>query len=738
MTFEEQAAQLCQPIGGWQAIRRSHDSLEVDPVWAGRIRAGIAAVYGLARADPWTKVTLASALTPADGAAAADLLQRLALNESRLGIPLLFSEEGPHGHMAVGATIFPTGCSLGQSWDPEVAREVGAAMAAECRARGGTMLYAPIIDVAEDPRWSRCEESFGEDPLLVARLAAAQVEGIQGAPAGSPIPSDHCGATMKHAFGHGAPQGGHNAGPARIGPRELREVHAPPVAAASAAGAMSVMASYNEIDGVPCHANPALLTDLLRTTCGFAGLVVGDGFGMGTLEWNHHVACDQETAARMAVAAGVDLALWDEGVGGLGSAVRAGRFPAERLAEACGRILAAKFRLGLFERPFTTADAVKVIGCSSHQALAVRAAAAGMVLIENRHVGDGPLLPLNAGPVAVLGPHADDARHLLGDYTAPQAPGAVPTILAELRRLDPGRRWYHARGCSIRGDDSSGIAEAVALARQAGRAVLCLGGSSARLDGTAFSATGAAAGKSPPDADCGEGLDRCSLEPLGAQLELAEALAVAGVPTVAVIISGRPMVLDRIDRVCQAILVAGYPGGGGGTAIARALLGHDDPAGRLSMSWPASVGALPCHVRRRLNARSDYCDGTAAARWSMGHGLSYASLELADLELMTDPRGIDAACVVRASAGAAATVVQLWVQDACASVTRPPWILADFRRLRLDAGATCRLVLRATHESLAVVDYDLVSRIEPGLFRIRVTTGSGQELTGECELPASP
>ncbi|WP_025705054.1 glycoside hydrolase family 3 protein, partial [Paenibacillus graminis] len=392
MTLEEKAAQLVQPFG-WQAYEHTDGEITLTEDFKRQVaETGIGSLYGMLRADPWTGVTLASGLSPRQGAEAVNALQRYAIENSRLGIPILIGEECSHGHMAIGATVFPVPLSLGSSWNVDLYREMCRAVALETRSQGGTVTYSPVLDVVRDPRWGRTEECFGEDAYLISELAVASVEGLQGESLSS---QESVGATLKHFAGYGSSEGGRNAGPVHMGWRELLEVDLLPFKKAVEAGAVSIMPAYHEIDGVPCTTNTALMEDILRRAWGFNGLVITDCGAIEMLAAGHDVAENGLDASVQAISAGIDMEMSGEMFGKhLVNAVRTGKLAPGILDRAVQRVLELKFRLGLFEQPYADPDAAeKFIGSGKHRELARKLAAESIILLKN----DGGTLPLTGG-----------------------------------------------------------------------------------------------------------------------------------------------------------------------------------------------------------------------------------------------------------------------------------------------------------------------------------------------------
>ncbi|MEV6540493.1 glycoside hydrolase family 3 N-terminal domain-containing protein [Streptomyces sp. NPDC051665] len=615
MTLREKVGQLNQRMYGWDAYRRTADGFELtDALRAETDRfAGLGALYGLFRADAWSGVDHTNGPGAQDSAALTELVQRHVIASSRLGIPALFVEEVPHGHMALDGTVLPVNLAVGATWDPDLYERAAVHAAAELRARGGHMALVSALDIARDPRWGRTEECFGEDPHLAARLTEALVRGMQGEP-GDGFAPDKAPVVLKHFAGQGATVGGRNSAESELGLRELHEIHLPAARAGVRAGAAALMSAYNEVDGLPCSGNRALLTQLLRDDWGFEGLVMADGLAVDRLA---RITGDKVSAGALALNAGVDLSLWDEGFTHLEEAVERGLVSEETLDTAVARVLSLKFRLGLFERPCSTGEFPSP---QQGRELSTALARAAVTLLHN----DGDVLPIpaTASRIAVIGPQSATSAHQLGDYTAPQTFGV--SVLEGLRQLaPPGTDIRHTPGCALTGGDFSGIPEAVAAAAGSDLAVLVLGGSSARTPDTDFDANGAAR-NAVSEMTCGEGVDLAGLSLGRAQLALLDAVTATGTPTAVVLIQGRPHV---VPDHAGALLTAWYPGPRGGEAIAEVLLGRAEPTGRLPVSVPRSVAQLPVYYNHKDTEYGGYVDAGAEPRYSFGHGLSYTSFE---------------------------------------------------------------------------------------------------------------
>ncbi|MFI7409530.1 glycoside hydrolase family 3 N-terminal domain-containing protein [Streptomyces sp. NPDC049627] len=612
MTLREKAGQLNQRMYGWHAYRRTPDGgFELtEALYAETDRfEGLGALYGLQRADAWSGVDHPDGPGAEDGAALAELVQRHVVERSRLGIPALFVEEVPHGHMALDGTVLPVNLAVGATWDPELYERAAAHAAAELRARGGHVALVSALDIVRDPRWGRTEECFGEDPHLAARLTEALVRGMQG-PADASFAPDRAPVVLKHFAGQGATVGGRNSAESELGLRELHEIHLPAARAGIRAGAAAVMAAYNEVDGMPCSGNRDLLTGLLREQWAFDGIVMADGLAVDRLA---RITGDRMSAGALALNAGVDLSLWDEGFTHLAEAVERGLVSETALDAAVARVLRLKFRLGLFDPQRTATAPAPTVG----KDLSKELARAAVTLLSN----DGTLpIGEHVSRIAVIGPQSGTTAHQSGDYTAPQREGV--SVLESLRRLaPPGVGIRHARGCALTGGDLSDIPEAVAAAAASDLAVLVLGGSSARTPETEFDANGAAL-STVSEMTCGEGADLAGLRLGAAQYALLDAVVATGTPTAVVLIQGRPHV---VPDTAGALLTAWYPGPWGGEAIAEVLWGLAEPTGRLPLSVPRSASQLPVYYNHKDTEYGGYVDESAEPQFSFGHGLSYTS-----------------------------------------------------------------------------------------------------------------
>lgn len=746
MTTEEKIGQLTQ-LFGWRTYEKNGagGGIVLTEAFREEVRSrGVGSLYGTLRADPWTGVTLKDGLSPREGAEAVNVIQRYAIEASRLGIPILFGEECSHGHMAIGATVFPVPLSLGSSWNTDLYRKICSAVALETRVQGGAVTYSPVLDVVRDPRWGRTEECYGEDPYLTGEMAVAAVKGMQGERLDDP---GSIGVTLKHFTGYGASEGGRNGAPAHMGLRELHEIDLPPFRKAVQAGALSIMPAYNEIDGVPCTSNRYLLDEVLRRQWGFDGFVITDCGAIDMLANGHNVAADGAEASALALRAGVDMEMSGKMFGlHLKQALDRGSVTPEELDEAAKRVLTAKFRLGLFERPYADpARSQEVIGSKAHKELAKQAAIEGTVLLKNE--GALPLRAASIGKIAVIGPNADRMYNQLGDYTSPQPRDGVSTVLDGITAKLAGgdAEVLYAPGCAVRGQSREGFARARAAAEEADVTVLVLGGSSARDfgEGTIDLRTGASIVNESAESemDCGEGVDRVSLRLSGVQGELAREVKAAGKPLVVVYINGRPIVEPWIDERADAILEAWYPGQEGGEGIADLLFGDANPSGKLTITVPRHTGQVPLVYNNKRTRGKRYLESDLTPRYAFGHGLSYTSFSYGEVALSAS--SVQAGEPARASvtvtntgAVAGAEVVQLYVTDVVSTYTRPERELKGFRKLWLQPGESAEAVFEIDDECLALVGTGGLRVVEPGAFVIGIGGSSDALSTAELYVEA--
>ena len=739
MTLEEKVAQM---LSLWQGKSAITDRA------TGRFDA--------ARAPHWFRVGIGRIERPSDGHGAraeaefTNAIQRWVRDSTRLGIPVLFHEEALHGLQGPEATSFPQAIALASAWNPELTERIFATVAAEVRARGAQQVLAPVVDVAREPRWGRIEETYGEDPYLAARLGVAAVRGFQGAArlqgATPSVPADRVIATLKHMTGHGQPESGTNTGPAPLGENTLRNYFFPPFeAAVKEAHAGSLMPSYNEIDGVPSHANAWMLRDVLRGEWGFDGTIVSDWGAVPELARMHHIAADLPEAARLALAATVDVDLPDVAAyETLVAEVNAGRVEVRAIDAAVRRSLRAKFALGLFENPFVdAARADSISGAAAHRALAAEAARQSIVLLRN----EGNALPLRADAlrrIAVIGPHA--AETLLGGYAG--TPRFSVSILEGIRTRATGATVDYAEGVRltedstftkepqphtggvrsiqrwqadrvILGDSASNarrIEEAVALARASDVAIVVVGDNE-MTSREAWAVTHLG--------------DRTDVTLLGDQEALVRAVQATGKPVVLVLINGRPLSIPRLASTVPAIVEGWYLGQETGTVVAEVLFGDVNPSGKLPVTIARDVGQLPMFYNRKPTSRRGYLFDDTKPLWPFGHGLSYTTFtygtpHVAAARIAPSGRTTVSVDVTNAGTRAGDEVVQLYVHDRVSRVTRPVQELRGFQRVTLKAGETRTVTFDVDTRTLGYYGPAMKWVVEPGTFDLMLGGSSAQ------------
>lgn len=738
MTIEEKVGQLCCPLGWEMYTKTGKNEVTVSELYKKKMaEVPVGSFWAVLRADPWTQKTLETGLSPELSAKALNALQKYAVEETRLGIPVLFAEECPHGHMAIGTTVFPTALSAASTWNEGLMLKMGEAIALEARLQGANIGYGPVLDVAREPRWSRMEETFGEDPVLTTIMGVAMMKGMQGK-----VQNDgkHLYATLKHFAAYGVPESGHNGSRANCGMRQLLSEYLPPFRKAVKEGAGTLMTSYNAIDGVPCTANKELLTDVLRNQWGFKGFVYSDLISIEGIV-GMRAAKDNKEAAVKALKAGLDMDLGGNAFGkNLKKAYEEGLITMADLDRAVGNVLRLKFQMGLFENPYVSPElAKKLVHSKEHKELARQVAREGVVLLKNEGV-----LPLSKhiGHLAVIGPNADEMYNQLGDYTAPQVREEVATVLDGIRAaVSESTRVTYVKGCAVRDTTATDIPAAVAAAQKADAVVLVVGGSSARDFKTKYISTGAATvsedAKTLPDMDCGEGFDRSSLRLLGDQEKLISAVASTGKPLVVVYIQGRTMNMNLAAEKAQALLTAWYPGEQGGMGIADILFGDYSPAGRLPVSVPRSEGQLPVFYSQ--GTQRDYVESKGTPLYAFGYGLSYTRFTYSGLELQkgTEMETLQTvACTVTNTGNRdGEEVVQLYIGDKVASVSQPPLLLKAFQRIFLKKGESRQVIFHLKKDDLAIYDSEMNYVVEPGEFKVMVGAASNDiRLEGEFVL----
>ena len=749
MTLEEKVAQL-QSV--WQPRQELEtDAGEFNPEKAKEILSN--GVGHLVRPSE-NKAIKTPNKTPTQTVLFNNALQKWLIDNTRLGIPALFHDEALHGHAGLYSTSFPQAIALGSSWDAELLYEVNRVIAEETRIRGVHQVLSPIMDVARDPRWGRIEETMGEDPYLIAELGVAQVKGLQGED-GNKIPADRVIATLKHLAGHGEPSGGLNIGPTPVGERGLKEIFLPPFeAAVRVGGVRSVMASYNEVDGIPSHSNVELLDTILRKEWGFNGTIVSDYFAIEELMGRHHLTDSIGGAAELALRAGVDVETPNvNAYGQLARLVKEKKISEKLIDQSVARVLHDKFMMGVFEHPYVKVEGVdEFVGNAEHRKLAELAAEKSMVLLKN----EKQLLPLNKSAIksiAVIGPHVDET--LLGGYS--DVPKQTVSVLQGIKNyLGDSAVVYHEKGTILTkthwqpfadsiaansyskerwhtdevvfptaADTKGMIEKAVAAAKKSDVALVVVGDNEATSrEAWAESHLG----------------DRTSLDLLGEQQALVDAVLATGKPTIVLLIGGRPLAITKISQTAPAILQGWYLGQETGTAVARILFGDVNPGGKLPVSVARSVGQLPVYYNHKPTAKRGYAFDTTEPLYPFGFGLSYTQFAYSDLQLskkeISANETLDITMMVTNTGKRAGDeVVQLYVNDPVASVTQPVKSLRGFKRVSLNPGESKKVTFTLSANQLAFYDRQMNYVVEPGQIKLMLGSSSADiRLQGQFDI----
>lgn len=649
-------------------------------------------------------------------------VQKYFVENTRLGIPVMFHEESLHGNQSKDATVFPTPLAMANSWNEALMTEVYSHIAEEVRSRGGHQVLAPVLDLTLDPRWGRSEETMGEDPYLVSRLGVSIVKAYQGDK--EILDKKHVAVTLKHFGVHGQPEGGSNVGPTFVDERTLRTVFFPPFkACVQEAGAMSLMPCYAEVRSEPVHGSKWLLTDILRKEWGFKGVVVSDYGGVKDLQTLHSVAENAEKTALRAFSAGVDIETPDPyGFTSLLSLVKSGKISMTMLDESVSRILTAKFRMGLFDDPYVDANyADQFTGNAEMRAVALKAARQSMVLLKN----EGNILPLDikkVKKVAIIGPNGD--KCLLGGYADVPKQTVSPLqalkekygkdvefLYAEGIRLTESGNWFSDKNVlASREDNIKRIAVAVEIAKRADAVILMLGGNEA-ISKEAWASNHLG--------------DLTTLDLMGNQDELVDAIKATGKPTAAFVFSGPPLSITKLDKAIPAIVYGFYLGQESGYAVAETIFGDNNPTGKLTISIPRSVGHLPVYYYHKPSARRGYNFDDISPLYSFGHGLSYTEFSYKNLKInqsIIKSNGLAMVTVDVTNTGRRAgdEIVQLYIRDIVSTLTRPVKELKDFVRISLNVGETKTVSFKITGDKLKYLDENMKEIVEPGEFEIMV------------------
>jgi beta-glucosidase len=648
-------------------------------------------------------------------------LQKAAVEESRLGIPILFGLDVIHGF----STIFPIPLAEASTWNPDIVKTCASVAAKEAFSQGIRWTFAPMVDIARDPRWGRIAEGAGEDPFLGMAMASAQVKGFQGSELDS---ESHVVACAKHFVAYGAAEGGRDYNTAEVSERTLREVYLPPFKAAVDAGVGSIMSAFDDLDGVPATANPFTLREILKGEWAFKGFVVSDWDAVGELI-NHGIACDSSEAAEKAVNAGVDMDMVGPYHAELAKLVEEGKVPAEVVDEAVRRILTIKFELGLFEHPYTDIEKSKgALLLPEYRKIAAEEARESIVLLKN----EGNILPLSKriGSIAVIGPLGDSKEDMLGPWHCLGKPDPVVTMLAGIRaEVGESAKIYYAEGCGVNDTSTSGFVKALKVARGADAIIVAVG-ERGNMSGEAES--------------------RSSLNLPGVQEQLLKELVALGKPVVEVLMNGRPLSIEWSADHVPAILETWFPGTEGGSAIADVLFGNYNPSGKLPVTFPRTVGQVPIYYNHMSTGRppsatdhftSKYIDLPSTPLFPFGYGLSYTKFDYSDFNVSADPGVKDqflvTVDVTNSGKRSGTETAQLYVRQRCTSVTRPVEQLAGFKRVELAPGETKTISFVLTPYDISFINAKMQRVVESGDLDVMVGGNSVDLLSKTVDVEKS-
>lgn len=715
MTLQEKIGQLNQKLYGFGIYERDGEEISFSQEFKDEVEkyGGLGTLYGLYRADPWSQKNYENGLYGESAVKAYNQMQKYVLEHSRLKIPALLSTECPHGHQALDSYLLPVNLNMGATFHPELIHSAYRVCGKQLHDMGVDLALISLLDVVRDPRWGRSEECFSEDPYLCSRMAEQVVSAVQG---------EGVSVVAKHFAAQGECTGGINASAARIGERELREIHLPAMKACADAGVDGVMAAYNEIDGVFCHANHHLLTDILRDEMGFDGVVMADGCAIDQL---NVVTGDCVRSGAAALRAGVDIGLWDEAYGHLDEALEKGYITEEDIDRAVLRVLELKVKRGLFESPLLDENQKPEEYSYEKYPQALQIARESVVLLENRN----DILPLSkeTRKIAVIGPNADAVYNQLGDYSPQVKRENCSTVLDGVRSY-LGDKAVYARGCGVFDGTQEELEEAVKLAEQSDITILVLGGSSSRFGEVSFDANGAAISEHGVSMDCGEGVDTAELSLPAVQRELAEKIFATGSKVITVIIGGRAYALDEVAEKSDAVLYGFYPGMQGGKAIGEILFGEVNPSGRLPVSLPRCTGQLPVYYNYKNSYRSmHYYNIPDGAAYTFGYGKSYTNFEYEDISFgkkdvaieELHKNGIQVEMSIKNIGEQDGYAVPLvYIAGEQGSVVRRAKELKGFQKIWLKKGESKKVSIFLPSEAFAVWNSEMKFTVEPGRVQI--------------------
>lgn len=722
LNLKEKVGQLNQRLYGFRVCMRDKDGLELSDEFCREVErfGGIGVLYGLYRADPWAERDYENGLMGIYGVQAYNMVQKYVIEHSRFGIPVLMSSESPHGHQALDGYLLPVNLAVGASWNTRLAKQAAGVCARQMKEMGVDLALVSMLDVLRDPRWGRCEECFGEDAYHASEFAKAIVEGYC---------QEGVDVVAKHFAAQGETTGGVNASAARIGERELREIHLPPAAAAVCAGAKGVMAAYNEIDGIPCHNNKWLLRDILRGEMGFDGIVMADGVAIDRLGFLYDTP---EKCGAAALASGVDVSLWDEGFAHLENAVKQGLVTQEQIDDAVLRVLTMKFERGLFEHPYLKydADSDYIPGTCPNDPANRTLAQESIVLLKNKD----DLLPLGGAEerkeklrIALIGENIRDIYALLGDYTPPVKEEDAWTIERGFRKVFGERE-----------DAVLVICDTPQQVSDCDVTVLVVGGSSSRFGSVTFDVNGAAITGGAAAMDCGEGIDLASISLPFSQLALAEDVFALSQKIVTAVIAGRPYVITEIAEKSDALLYCFYPGPMGGLALAEIIDGLCRPSGRLPASLPRSAGQLPVWYNHRISYDAmHYSDENNGALYPFGYGLGYGDAQYTSFALSAEEGSMTVSFTLQnPSDQEVFAVPMLFLSHKGGSVVPRTEELKRFEKFRLAPGEERFAQFTLTPEDFAVWDCKMQRTIEAGTKKLSLRDGGRSLWNAEIVIKA--
>lgn len=727
MSLQEKIGQMNQRLYGWQIYEKENGTVNFTDVLSKELDSwgSIGAIYGVLRADPWSGKNSKNGLSKEESKSLMNSIQKYVIENTRLGIPVLFSEECSHGHQGLDSLVFPSNTGRGASWNTKLHEQVFSIISEEISDKGAHLGLISLFDMLREPRWGRSEECFGEDPHHAAVFSTSAIQGFQQS--GKTI------CVAKHFCGQGEPEGGHNSGAVSIGPRELREIHTVAPELAIKKGLLkAVMAAYNEIDGLACHANEQLIQGFLRDQLEFKGLVMADGTGIDRL---NKMTNSSIKSAQIALQAGIDISLWDKSYTLLEKVVRENMKYMKKIDAAVKRILLTKFELGLFDNPYKVAqvDEEDNLTDAYKMNIAKQSSRESIVLLKN----DG-ILPLNSDKslkIAVVGPNANNIYAQLGDYVSQQRSGVVTTVLDGITKEFDKHEILYKKGCDIFEYSEEKINETVSEIQGADIIILVVGGSSERNFDMEFLGNGAVTSKGK-NMDCGENVDVGNLNLSNGQQHLIKKLSETDIPIVTVLIQGRPYVINDVLEKSNAVMTAWYPGTFGGQAVAEVLSGKYNPDGKLPVTIPENAYQLPIYYNKKYsNAKVDYVNNLGGGKFPFGYGLSYSKFEYKELLVKEDCLTIaqllqgEQFCVrVRVkncSLIDGSEVVQLYIHRKNASVVPRMRELKSFKKEKIPAGKTISIDLFLGIEELKILNQSLEYSIEES--EIEILIGNGRD-----------